>query len=45
MSPVEICATTIRALRRIGAEKVYLSNLGLGRIDRLYGDISAAADG
>lgn len=27
-SPAEICARTIRALREIGAEKVYLSNLG-----------------
>jgi 5,10-methylenetetrahydrofolate reductase len=44
LSPTEICAATIRALRRIGAEKVYVSNLGLRHIDRLYGDIEAAVE-
>ena len=44
MSPVEVCASTIRALREVGADKVYVSNLDLGRIDRLYAEITAAAD-
>jgi len=45
MSPTQICARTIRALRRIGANKVYVSNLGLRHIDRLYADIEAAVEG
>jgi hypothetical protein len=39
VSPVEVCARTIRALRELGAEKVYVSNLGLSGIDRLYGEL------
>ena len=44
MSPVEVCASTIRALREIGADKVYVSNLDLRWIDRLYVEITTAAD-
>jgi hypothetical protein len=44
MSPVEVCAATIRALREIGADKVYVSNLDLRWIDRLYAEITTAAD-
>lgn len=37
-SPVEICARTIRALRELGIEKVYVSNLGVSRAEaRLQG--------
>lgn len=42
---VEICARTIRALRDVGADKVYVSNLGLRRIDRLYDEIVSAVEG
>jgi len=38
----EICARTIRALRRIGADKVYVSNLGLGRAAMRYRKVLAA---
>ncbi len=44
MSPVEICAATIRALREVGARKVYVSNLDLRRIDRLYAEIVTAVE-
>ncbi len=43
LSPEEVCAATIRALREVGADKVYVSNLDLRRIDRLYDEITAAA--
>lgn len=36
LSPEEICARTICALREIGAEKIYLSNLGFDRPDARY---------
>ena len=32
----EICARSIRALREVGADKVYLSNLGFRRVDAQY---------
>jgi hypothetical protein len=32
----EICATSIRALRDVGADKVYLSNLGFRLVDAQY---------
>jgi hypothetical protein len=35
-SPEEICARTIRSLREIGAEKVYVSNLDIGGAERRY---------
>jgi hypothetical protein len=35
-SPEEICARSIRALREVGAERVYVSNLGFGRADARY---------
>ncbi len=44
MSPAEICAATIRALRQVGVDKVYVSNLDLHGIDRLYDEILAASD-
>ena len=34
-SPAEVCARTIRALRNAGAEKVYVSNLGVGEAPAL----------
>lgn len=37
----EICARTIRALREVGATKVYLSNLGFRGVDRRYNSIRA----
>jgi hypothetical protein len=36
LSPEEICARTVRALREVGADKVYLSNLGFQRVDAGY---------
>lgn len=35
-SPEEICARTIRALRDVGVDKVYLSNLGFTRPEERY---------
>lgn len=35
-SPEDICAKTIRALRNVGADKVYVSNLGLRRAEPRY---------
>ena len=28
LSPEDICARTIKALRKVGADKIYVSNLG-----------------
>lgn len=36
LSPEEICARSIRALRAIGVDKVYISNLGFDRPDARY---------
>ena len=36
MSPEEICAKTVRALREVGADKVYLSNLGFQQVEARY---------
>src|ERR1700732_391276 len=36
MTPEEICAKTVRALREVGADKVYLSNLGFQQVDTRY---------
>jgi hypothetical protein len=36
LTPEEICARTVRALREVGADKVYLSNLGFQQVDRRY---------
>lgn len=36
LSPEEVCARSIRALRAIGVEKVYVSNLGFERLDARY---------
>jgi hypothetical protein len=36
LSAEEICAKSIRALREVGADKVYLSNLGFRRVDAQY---------
>ena len=36
LTPEEICAKTVRALREIGADKVYLSNLGFEQVDARY---------
>jgi len=33
---VEICARSIKALREVGVDKVYLSNLGFERPDTRY---------
>jgi len=42
LTPVEICARSIRALRAIGIDKVYVSNLRLERVDRLYDELVEA---
>jgi hypothetical protein len=36
LSPEEICARSIRALRGVGVDKVYVSNLGFDRPDARY---------
>lgn len=36
MTPEEICARTVRALREAGADKVYLSNLGIQGVETRY---------
>jgi hypothetical protein len=36
LTPEEICARTVRALREVGADKVYLSNLGFQQVDTRY---------
>jgi hypothetical protein len=36
LTPEEICARTVRALREVGADKVYLSNLGVQQVDLQY---------
>ncbi len=45
MSAVEVCAATIRSLREIGVDKVYISNLEPRRVDRLYAEIVEAVEG
>jgi hypothetical protein len=39
MSPEEICAKTVRVLREVGADKVYLSNLGFQQVEARYRQI------
>jgi hypothetical protein len=36
LTPEEICARTVRALREVGADKVYLSNLGFQQVETRY---------
>lgn len=36
LTPEQICAKTVRALREVGADKVYLSNLGFEQVDARY---------
>ena len=36
LTPEQICARTVRALRDVGADKVYLSNLGFQQVDTQY---------
>ena len=36
LGPEEICAKTVRALREVGADKVYLSNLGFQQVESRY---------
>lgn len=36
LTPEEICARTVRALREVGADKVYLSNLGFQGVETRY---------
>lgn len=36
LSPEEVCARTIRTLREVGVDKVYVSNLGFARPDARY---------
>ena len=36
MTPEEICAKSVRMLREVGADKVYLSNLGFQGVDTRY---------
>lgn len=39
LSPEEICARSVRALREVGVDKVYVSNLGFDRPAQRYGRI------
>jgi hypothetical protein len=41
-SPEEICARSIRALREVGVEKVYVSNLGFKKPEQRYGKLLEA---
>jgi len=41
MSPEEICARSVRMLREVGVEKVYLSNLGVQQVEARYRKIIA----
>ena len=43
-SPEDICVRTITALRNVGANKIYLSNLGFKGVDRPYARIMEALD-
>lgn len=36
LSPEEICAKSVGLLREVGADKVYLSNLGFHQVDTRY---------
>ncbi len=36
LTPEAICAKTVRALREVGADKVYLSNLGFEQVEQRY---------
>lgn len=38
-TPEEICARSIRALREVGAEKIYVSNLGYRRVEAKLAEI------
>ena len=40
----DICVRTINALRDVGANKIYLSNLGFKGVDRAYGRIMDALE-
>lgn len=44
-APEEICARTIRALREVGVEKVYVSNLGYRRPEERYRKLMEAVGG
>lgn len=44
-SAAEICARTIRALREVGADKVYVSNLGYRRAAQRLGEVVRALEG
>ena len=41
MSPEEICAKSVRMLREVGADKVYLSNLGFQQVESHYRKVIA----
>jgi hypothetical protein len=43
LSPIEICARTVRALRDLGIAKVYVSNLGLQDVGARYDRLTTAA--
>jgi hypothetical protein len=43
-SPEEICARSIRALRDVGIDKVYVSNLGFRHPERRYSRLLAAVE-
>jgi len=45
LSPEQICARTIRALREVGVGKVYLSNLGFRRPQERYRRVVEAVEG
>lgn len=43
-TPEDVCVRTIRALRDVGVERVYLSNLGVSAADRQYRRIVTALE-
>ena len=44
MLPDQVCLQTIRALRDVGVDKVYVSNLGVDKVDASYRKIMSALE-
>jgi hypothetical protein len=44
LSADEVCLQTIRALRDVGVDKVYVSNLGVDKVDASYRRIMSALE-
>ena len=44
LSPEEVCLKTIRLLREVGVDKVYVSNLAVDKVDASYRKIMSALE-